>query len=474
MNKIIVALFCLFLIFQIKAKEKINFQHVGDTSQVHFSLRQCLEYAYSHQKAMLNSSLDVEIAKSKIRETTGIGLPQITASGQYLYFPKLPITLFPDFISPLVYGVLNTKGVKDQNGNIITVPTGPVQYTPVAFSLKNTSNVSLDLSQILFDGSYLVGLQASKVYKELSTKALIQTKIQTATIVSKAYYNVLVGKEQLDILDADIARLNKNFEETKSMNKNGFVEKIDLSRLEYQLNNLITQKKKAERLYELSYYALKFQMGMPLETKLSLNEEVKDINMPETLDSGNVDPKQRIEYSLQETQVHLYQLDVKRNKFAYLPSLVAIGEYKVAYQNNSFSELFKNSYPQAYIGANLSVPIFSGLQKSNRLQQAKLTLKKSENDLAELSKNLSLDLKNAQVNYLNNLDELKNQEKNRKLAAEIYRVTKIKYEQGIGSSLEVTTAETELKTAENNYLSALFNALIAKVDLERALGTLAQ
>lgn len=467
-HKFFVFILSLFLSLETRAQDSLN-----NATAYHLSLQQCLEYAYKHQKAMANSSLDIEIAKAKIKETTGIGLPQITGSGQYLYFPKIPVTLFPDFISPLVYGVLNAKGVKDQNGNVITVPTGPTVYTPVAFGLKNTSYASLDLSQILFDGTYLVGLQASKTYKELSTKSLQQTKIQTAVQVSKAYYNVLVGKEQLNILDADISRLSKNLNDTRALFKNGIVEKIDLSRIEVQLNTIITQRIKAVRLLNLSLYSLKYQMGMPLETPLILDEEVKNLQLPELVDTLNLDPKRRIEYSLQSTQVHLYQLDVKRNRNLNLPTLTGIAEYRWAFQNGQFSHLYDTKYPQSFIGVNLNVPIFSGFERSARTQQAKLTLKKSENDLEDLGKALSLDLKNSRVAYQNNLDDLKTQAKNRELSQEIYRVTKIKYEQGIGSSLELTTAETDLKLAETNYLSALFNALISKVDLDKSLGSLA-
>jgi len=474
MNKLIVLIFFLGNCFFVRAQDSLRVSTATqEPHDVHLNLNQCLEYAYKHQKIMANSSLDVEIAKAKVKETTGIGLPQINASGNYTYFPKIPITLFPDFISPLVYGVLNNQGVKNSSGQVIQVPTGPTVYTPVAFGLKNTAYASLDLNQILFDGTYLVGLQAARVYKELSTKSLTQSKITTAVNVSKAYYNVLVVKEQIQILESDISRLSKNLSDTRALFSNGLVEKIDLQRIEVQLNTIITQKLKATRLLELSLYSLKYQMGMPLENTLVLDEDVKNLSLPEVVDTTSNDPKQRIEYSLQSTQVHLYQLDLKRNRFTMLPTLNGVAEYRLAYQNGQFSHLFDTKYPQSYLGLNISIPIFSGFERSSRIQQARLTLKKSENDLNDLGRALELDLRNSRVAYLNNLEDLKTQEKNRELSKEIYRVTKIKYEQGIGSSLEVTTAETDLKSAETNYLNALFNALISKVDLDKSMGILA-
>lgn len=438
-----------------------------------FDLNKCLKYAYKHSRNMANSSLDIEMAKAKVRETTGIGLPQITASGQFLFIPQIPTTFLFDFISPVVYSALNTNSVLNSSTNkIITVPGSFGAPVSAKFGLTHTSYASADLSQILFDGTYLVGLQAAHTFRELSTKTLIQTKIQTTVLVSKAYYNVLVAKEQINVLDAGIARIQKNYNDTKALQKNGLVEKIDLSRIELQLNTQVFQKINAIRVFNYGIDALKYQMGMNLEEPIKIPGEVKNMNLPEIIDTISLDPKQRIEYSLQSTQVHLYQLDVKRNRFTNLPTLTGIAEYRLAFQNNSFSNLFKTQYPQSFIGVNLNVPIFSGFQRSARTQQAKLTLQKSENDLLDLSRSLELEIKTSRGNYQNSLDDLQTQEKNKLLAKEIYRVAKIKYEQGIGSSLEESTAEADLKTAETGYLSALFNALVSKVDLDKATGVL--
>ncbi len=472
-NPAIFLFFSTFVSAQDTSSRKLDTTY--SRQAYHFNLNDCLQYAYIHQKAMANSSLDVEIAKAKVKETTGIGLPQITASGQFLYFPEVASVIFPDFITPLVTYALNSNQVANsKTGQVIPVQSGGASQA-VKLSLTHTAYGSVDLSQILFDGTYLVGLQASKVFRELSTKSLKQTKIQTALAVSKAYYNTLVGKEQLKVLDADIKRVEKNYSDTKALNQNGLVEKIDLSRVELQLNILLTQRIKAQRTQDLGVYALKYQMGMPLENPLfldSLDKVAGSIQLPEVADTNSLDPKNRIEYSLQSTQVHLNLLDLKRYRFANLPTLTAIGEYRISLQNNSYVKLLNTIYPQAFIGLNLNVPVFSGFQRSNRIKEAKFTLRKSENDLKDLGVALKLDLRNSRTTYQNSLDDFKTQEKNQDLAKEIYRVTKIKYEQGIGSSLELNTAEQDLKTAETNYLSSLYNALISKVDLDKSMGIL--
>jgi len=180
--------------------------------------------------------------------------------------------------------------------------------------------------------------------------------------------------------------------------------------------------------------------------------------------------KNRIEYGLSETKLKLNELDLKRYKSEYLPSLSAFGSTSVQYQNNSFRELYKTSFPTTVVGLQLSVPIFSGFQKSNRVKQAQFTVQKSQNDLLNMKNVINIDIKSSVTNYTNSITSLSNQQRNLELANEILRVSKIKYEQGVGSSIEVTQAQTSLKEAENNYINALYDALISKIDTEKATG----
>jgi outer membrane protein TolC len=421
-----------------------------DSSKTHnFNLEESIKYAYEHQTSILNAALDQKIADAKTKETIGIGLPQINGSADFNDFIKLPTSLLP--------------------GEFFNQPAGT--FVPIQFGVKYNSSLGLSANQLLFSGSYLVGLQASKTFKELSLRAYTRSKIETYVAVSKAYYMVLVGNKQLDLLDANVNQLKKALDQTKALFDNGFAEKLDADRLTVLYNNLITEKQNVLRSLALGTEMLKFQMGMPIEEILNIEGKIEDIKLDRIMinqDSSTY--KNRIEYGLAETQLKLNELDLKRYKSEYLPSLSAFGSTSVQYQNNSFSELYKTSFPTTVVGLQLSVPIFSGFQKSNRVKQAQFTVQKSQNDLLNMKNVINVDIKSSITNYTNSITSLSNQQRNLELANEILRVSKIKYEQGVGSSIEVTQAQTSLKEAENNYINALYDTLISKIDTEKAIG----
>lgn len=464
-HQLYIFLFCLSWAIPTKAQQK-------DTVAT-FTLNQAISYAQQHQLSIANAKIDEQIAKNTVRQTIGIGLPQISASADFNDFLKMPTSIFPDFISPLVYKAFTDNNVKDGNGNPITMPAGLGGSTPVQFGTKFTSSGSLQLTQLLFDGSYLVGLQASKTYKELSVKNTKRTKIETTVAVTKAYYSVLVSNEQLALVDANIDRLKKTLNDTEQLFKNGFVEKIDVDRLTVLNNNLLTERENVIRLLALNVNLLKFQMGMTIGSKLSLTDQITTINIDSTpvLNDGQAYNK-RIEYSLLQTQKKLNELDVKRYKSLFLPTLAAFGNTSANFQDNKFSNLYDKSFPSTVIGLKLTLPIYSGGQKIYQLRNAKLESLKTENNLINLQNSIDLEVSQAQTTYLNGQKSLENQRRNMDLAKEVLRVTKIKYEQGVGSSLEVTTAETSLKEAQNNYISALYDMLINKVNLDKALGNI--
>lgn len=415
-----------------------------------FSIADCVNYAYEHQSTVVNANLDIKSAEYKVKETIGIGLPQLNGAATFTDYLKIPTTLLPgEFFNQ------------------------PGTFIPVKFGVKYNSNVALNASQIIFSGSYLVGLKASKTYKELSSRNYTRTKIDANVNVTKAYYQVLVSNEQIKLLDANIAQLKQQVEQTTAQNKQGFVEKIDVDRITVQYNNLVTTRENTLRSMALSYQLLKFQMGMPIEYNLTLSTKLADVNLENTAEALKVDStfyQNRIEYNLQETQKRLYALDVKNKQSQYLPSLVANGTVASSFQNNSFGQLYNQSFPTSYIGLSLNVPVFNGFQRVNQIKQSKITLLKSENDLINLKNTLNLEAITANVNFINGLQTLNNQKKSRELAEEVLRVSKIKYQQGVGSSIEVTQAQTALETADNDYIQGLYEALVSKVDLDKAYG----
>ncbi|HEY1006112.1 MAG TPA: TolC family protein, partial [Sphingobacteriaceae bacterium] len=253
--------------------------------------------------------------------------------------------------------------------------------------------------------------------------------------------------------------------------KNGFAEKIDVDRLQVLENNLETERENVSRLLTLNVDLLKFQMGMPIGRTLALEESIASVQEgQQALVTDTTAYRGRIEYALLETQKELNVLNFKRIRSEFLPTLSGYYNASKSYQSNDFSELTRTDFPTSVLGLSLTWPLISGGQRTFRVRNARLEILKSENDLGNLRNSINLEISQTQKLYNNSLRSLENQRRNLALAQEILRVSRIKYEQGVGSSLEVTTAETAQKEAQNNYITALYDMLIQRVDLEKATG----
>ena len=426
-------------------------QQVAPGDQVYnFTLADCISYAYQHQDSVLNAGLDAKGASYHVKEIIGQGLPQVNGSANFQDYLQIPTTLIPGaFVGQ------------------------PGTFIPLKFGVKYQSNIGVNATQILFDGNYIVGLQGRKTYQELFNLNFNRSKIEANVNVTKSYYQVLVSSEQIKLLDANIREIKQTLDQTSAQNKQGFVEKIDVDRLSVQYNNLIAQRENTLRLLALNYQLLKFQMGMPIENNVVLKDKLEDVGLNSNVAELSADSTfyhNRLEYSMLETQKKLDEYTVKSKIAQFLPKLTANASFANAYQNNAFSDLYSTSYPSSYIGLSLTVPIFTGFQHSNQLKQSKITVMKDENDLFNLKNGLSLQASQARTTYINGLQSLNNQKQNQVLAQEILRVAKIKYQQGVGSSIEVTQAETDLQNADNNYIQGLYQALVSKVDLDKAYG----
>lgn len=420
-------------------------------SNTQFSLKQAIDFALTNQPNVKNAILDEAIARKKVNETIGIGTPQIEGSADVNKFIEIPTSFVP--------------------AEFFGGKAG--EFAPVRFGTNYTSSLGLSASQLLFDGSYLVGLQASRTYMELSRKSTIQTKTETSINVSKAYYGVLVYDSRLEIIQANIDRLQKLKNDTKALFDNGFAEKIDVDRVELSYNNLLIEKEKIIRYRTLSYALLKFQMGYNQSQPISLTDKLDESVLQNVNTPDSVDVNKRPEFGIVSVQRKLQELDMKRYKSTFLPSLVAFGNVSANANRNEF-DIFDTSqrwYPTAIVGLKLSVPIWDGMQKSARVSQAKLSLEKVDNSIALLKSSFALEYESARSTYQNNMSTLVTVKKNRELATEIARISKVKYDNGVGSSLELVDAESSMKEADANYFSTLYDAIISKIDLEKALGT---
>lgn len=417
-----------------------------------FSLKKAIEYALVNQHSVKNALLDEEIARKKVNELVGIGTPQIEASAELNDFLKIPVSFVPgEFFGG-----------------------EPGSYFPVQFGQQFSASAGVSVSQLLFDGSYLVGLQASRTYQELSRKQVKQSRTDVAVNVSKAYYGALVSDARLEIIEANIQRVDKLLSDTRALYQAGFVEKIDVDRLELTANNLKVEKDKMNRYKSISYSLLKFQMSFPMGQEITLSDKLEETALAGAALPDSVNYANRPEYEVLNVSRKLQELDMKRYKSTYLPSLVAFGSFSY---NNSRSEfdIFDTGlrwFPTAIIGAKLTVPIWDGLQKSARVSQAKLKLQQVDNSIEMAKSGFQLELSNAKANYQNNSSSLGIVKKNRELAMDIAKTAKIKYDNGVGSSLELVDAESSLREADANYFSTLYETIIARIDLDKASGNI--
>ncbi|MBI4930973.1 MAG: TolC family protein [Bacteroidetes bacterium] len=432
---------------------KINFaQTARDTGKYSFSLQQAIDFAMKSQLQVQNALYDEQIANEKVKETRGIGFPQINGSFDVKDFIDLPTSLIP--------------------AEFFGGPKGT--YMGVKFGTQYNASAGINASQLVFSSDYLVGLQATKTYLELTRKATKRNKIETAVAVSKAYYSALVNEERKKLVDANVVRLKKLFDDTKVLNDNGFVEKIDLDRITIAYNNLLVEQEKIQRLLGLSNTLLKYQMGMDQIATLSLTDKLSEVTFQQSIAPDKFDYSQRIEYSLIQTQKNIAQLQLKRNKMSYLPYMFLYGNATANAYRAKF-DIFntkKGWYPTVLVGGTISLPIFDGLQKNYRIQQSKLEILKAENNLKFMQQSIDLELASSRINLQNASSTLEIQKKNIELAEEVYKVAKTKYEQGVGSNLEVLNAETSLKESQTNYFGAMYDALISKIDFDKATGSL--
>lgn len=419
-----------------------------------FSLKEAVDYAVSHHTQIKNAQIDVLNADAKINEIKAIGLPQVNGN-----FSLTNNVLMQRMFIPAK--IFNPSAA---DGELIAAK----------FGVENSGFSSVGLNQLIFDGSYLLGLKASAVYKELSQKSLTQSKQQVAENVTKAYYGILVNDKRMGLLDANISRLDSMLKDTRALNKAGFAEKIDVQRLEVQSNNLKTEHENLLRLQELGYSLLKFQMSIPLEEKISLKDNLESVNLQIlSNDSAPFDYANRIEYSMLKTQENLAELDVKNIKAGYLPRVVFSGNYGMNTGANAFGDLFRKQwFDNAALSLAIQIPIFDGFSKKYKSIQSENNLRKVRQSFDLLKSSIDLQRNQSSISLKNALESLREQKLNLELADEISRVSRVKYKQGVGSSLEVLNAEASIKESQVNYFTALYNALIAKVELEKANGTL--
>ena len=510
------------------------------------SLQQAVRYAVANKPSLLSSRLAQQTAHAKVGEIKAQGLPQVNLAANVADNFKLQKSLVDVGAFGGGGGALNgtTLTQRDiaaaQAGQAVTLAPAyadPVALPPqaIAFGLQYAGNSSVSLSQQIFDGSYLIGLKASKVYEELSRKQTQQAEIDVVEQVSKAYYSTLVARSRLALLARNVQRLDTVLYQTNQTFKAGFAEKLDVDRLRVQRNNLVVEQQKAQRLTELSVALLKFQMGLPqaqpVQLTDSLGAAVVDAgNLRRNLGGANFNTgggvsglggvpsvplnttsstdgaptpgintgqgpqaqaafnyNNRIEFSTLQTQQALAGLDLRNRTAGAYPRLSFTAAYGFIGSAPAVKDLFafrgpdsrnSNNFPNqnwfgfGNVGLALNVPVFDGFRRRYQVQQARIAQQTIERGMETLRQSIDLQDAQSRTTLINALDVLDNQRANLDLAADVARVTRIKFNAGVGSNIEVITAETSLREAQTNYYAALYDVLVAKVDRDKATGEL--
>jgi outer membrane protein TolC len=416
-----------------------------------FTVKQAVDYAMQNSVQVRNALLDIQLQKQMNKEITSAAFPQLTGNASVTNYLDIPTSLIPSEI---------TGGT-------------PGTYFPVQFGTKYSATGGFDLNQLLFDGQVFVGLQArSASIRYMQAQAEV-TKEQIAVNVQKIYYQLVVGRQQMTSIDANIERFEKLLSDVTEIYNNGMAERLDIDKVSVQLNNLRTEKLRVQNQLDAGNAGLKFLMNMPQKNNLVLVDSLSEDQIKEGILDPSFNYSDRKEYKALEEAMKLGQYNIKRHRLSYLPTVSAFATYNKNAQRSEF-DFFKSGpwFTTSFIGLRLNVPIFDGFAKRARVNTAKIELQKLKNNSEQLRAQIDQDMVTANLMIATALATMDNQRRNMQLAEQVYNTTKLKFEQGLGSNQEIYTAQTELRIAQNNYYGALYDAVIARIDYLQATGKL--
>ena len=442
------------------------------SAQSEFTLQQAIDYALMHSNDMKSAHLDIKDAEAQVMEFKSIGLPKVTAGFNYQYYFSVPVSPVQDFIRPTVYDVLEFEDVAGVDPFV-----GPVDVFEFRFLQNHNLSANLDASITLFDGSYLTGLKAARLFKDLTKKSIDVKTEDIAANVTRAYMNILISEENKSILNNNIETIKKSLREAEISYENGFLEQLDIDRLRLSLENIETEYENIDQVIATTKDLLKFQMSYPLANDINITEDLETLvdllSLNDDINIKEIDYNKRAEYGQIEMGYSLNELNVERFKKGYLPTVTARANFNESIQRDN---LFRGNglgfIPQGSVSLGVNVPIYDGNEKKGKIKQAEIVLEQMDIQKEEFKRAVQLQVKSAQSNLNQAIKTLSNRENAMDIVENIYDKTQIKFKEGVGSSVEVTQAEQQLYSAQANYISALYNLLISKTDLDIALGTL--
>jgi len=405
------------------------------------SLMDARAYALEYNKTMKNSNFAIDKAQYALREAISAGLPQINASADYS-------------------NALGAKiSIRFQEG----MPAAEIDIKP-------QSNLYLNVNQLLFSGNYIVGVQLAKLSKEFSNLGLEKTELDVITAVSDAYYAVLITEEMLSILEKNVENLQDLYRKSEPMVHVGVIEQTDLDQLSVQLTSLLNVRSASERQAELAKNLLRLQLGASIDTELILLDTLEQLIEDSALENvllNEFNPEGNIDFRMIQQQETLTRKMVDMNKANALPTLVAFYRYTHKLLKPDF-----DMSPPNMIGLQLNIPIFSSGHRYFQTQQAKVDLKTVENNKALVEDQLRITERQMRFNFQNALETFENQQKNIEVSRRVYLNLKLKYGQGMLSSLDLINADNNYLKAESDYINSMMQVLSTRLQLEKIYGTI--
>jgi len=403
------------------------------------TLEQAQQNALNNNADVTNAAIDVDIAKKKVWETTAIGLPQVTAEGTYSYQFEVP-----------------------------SMSLGP-GAPEVEMGQHSNSSYTVSLSQLIFSGEYIVGLKASKTYKRFAGEQLENAKLDIKEKVANSYFSVLVTKESLRLIDTSLSLLQGSAAEVKAMADAGFAESTEADQMALNVAALKNQRTSIARQGQVAQRVLNYNMGMPLDSAVELSQNLDGLLavVNASVDTGNVQLDQHVQYKMMKTNQDLMELDWKRNKTHYLPTVAGF------YQHKGYVDEPEISFePKDLVGISVSLPLFTSGQRHSQVQQAKLEYVKAVNTKEQVAEAIMLGIAKAESEYLSALESYQTEQENMDLALRIFKNYLTKQKNGMASSLDVTNVQNQYIQTQTKYVTAMFDVLRLKVALDKAKGTL--
>jgi len=420
-----------------------------DNPVLEFSLEEAVEHALLYNNTAQNSTSDVRLAQLQKWQTTSTGLPQINANISYNNWIQQQISLIPaEFFG----------------GNV-------GEFTEVAFGTKQSMNGTLTISQKIFDGSYLVGLQAAKVYLEISKNAQEKTYTELRKAVTNSYGNILLTEENIKILNANIAVIEKNIEDLKKVYENGMTEEENIEQLQLTRSGLISAKNYNLTLKDLAYAMFNLTIGVDTNATVVLTDSMEDLIALSEIKNTTIaknSVENTIDFQIARNDLKSKELLLKLEKSKALPTINAFvnGTYSGNSNNFDFLDQSQKWFGASLFGLNMSIPLFSSLGRSALTQKAKINLEKSERDLNNLRQQILVKIKSAKNDLTFAKQDLVNKKQGLDLAKRIEQKNQIKFFEGLASSFELSQAQTQLYTAQQQYIQAMLYVLNKHIALD--------